>query len=520
MRKLLLCVVLFFLAKHICFANETTAVNSISKSDSIQNQRVKIIDDLSKSKLFTKKRMQDSALFYANRAIRFSIEYNLLEEELLSANQKGLVYLAFRNFDEATSLFENVLERSTSIDRCELYHNIGVTKNNAGQKRMAIEFYLKAKDCFSSSNTSDRGSMVLYSLGWLFMDLKQYDKASKYYLEGLSNLGSDTLRKNKARIYRGLGVNASRKGNYNVAIEYSKKALTIFELENDNIMVFDVLNNISANYLRMTEYKNALDYSNYALAKAFQIKDSLAISASKINKISALIGLKRFNKAFIVLKEIEKDTVRDYFVPQLKVEFYRNMALINSDAGNYKNAFLSQKRFKEYSDSIVSKNQTLDIIELENEYQFEKSKNQILNQKNKIIEQEIKLKNKTILILIISLISIILISVVGYKFYREREKQQLRRVLSLKFQNGFNEYLIAKYDLSKQQLDLWLKITEGLEENEIAQIFFKSPETINRWRRKLYVKLNTIEKTEKHYTKAKAIILYNKELSLYKELIK
>lgn len=474
---------------------------------------------LNKSQNFVKNRNKDSAIFYVDKAINFSRNKKNIEKEITSLNQKGKVYMAFREFEQAAKIFEQAIKLTSSNTNCELYNNLGICKFNLGKGYESIKACLKAKNCYEENNDNSKINSTLYMLGWSHTYVGEFDKASYYFLKQLEVLKSDTSQLlNVAKVYRGLGINASMKGDYQSSISYLNKALHISQSQNDEMTTFENLSALSSSYIQMKDFDQAYAYSNKALAKAIKFNDEAVMLEANMNSIGALIGLKEFQKASTIMAEIKQDTSKYFFVPTFKVQFYQNNALIYEGLGNYKEALIMQKRLKQYNDSIISVNNKLGISELKDQYNFEKDQNLILSQKTELSKQAVSLKNNTILIILISFTAIILGLIIGFSVYFKREKQKRLNLLTQKFKEGFNEYLKTKYDLSQQQLELWLKIVEGAEENQIAVSFFKSAETINRWRRQLYAKLNSVEQTDKHYTKPKAIILYNKEVSLYQEM--
>ncbi|WDF45728.1 tetratricopeptide repeat protein [Chryseobacterium sp. KACC 21268] len=503
----------FFLLLFLGFSQNYFSINKPAQDkDEIQ----KLIDQ---SKRFLEQRNKPNALISVNKAINLSKTKKNTDQQILALNQKGKVHMAFREFGEAVKVFESAIKLPSSNKNCEIFNNLGVCKFNLGKGYESIQACLQAKKCYEESKEVAKVNSTLYMLGWSHAYVGEYDKASQYFLKQLEILKKDTAQVlNKGKVYRGLGINASMKGDFKSSINYLNQALNISNSKKDIVGTFENLSALSSSYAQMNDFDNAFKYSEKGLIEANKINDEAVILEAKMNAITALVGLKKFDKASTFITEIAKDTAKYYFVPTFKVQYYQNNSLIQEGLGNYKDALYSQKRLKQYNDSIISVNNTIGISQLKDQYNFEKDQNTILAQKTELGKQAIKLKNNTILTIIISSVGIICLVIFAFSIYLKREKRKRLDLLSLKFKDGFNEYLKNKYDLTQQQLELWLKIVEGVEEVQIAVSFFKSAETINRWRRQLYAKLNSVEETEKHYTKPKAIILYNKEVDLFKEL--
>ena len=70
---------------------------------------------------------------------------------------------------------------------------------------------------------------------------------------------------------------------------------------------------------------------------------------------------------------------------------------------------------------------------------------------------------------------------------------------------GLHDYLIEKYDITSDELKLWIEIKNEKSEIEQADVLFKSVNTIKTWRKSLYSKLKAGNSDDANYSQKRAI---------------
>jgi len=326
-----------------------------------------------------------------------------------------------------------------------------------------------------------------------------YRIALKETLEALRVL--DTVYEKpwrKADALRQVGSIEYLRKNYENSLNYLKKALAIYDEQNDNVYRSNVSNDIGNAHYQLGEQDSALAYFNKSLdlSQEHGISESEGNALSNIGRVYAEIGefdsalsflneglnihknnnfkaniLETQNligKAYLGKGEAEKSmfffnktidsALNDGPINELKDAFqYR--AAANQKAGYIANALEDQKQFQILNDSIFNTSKSQQIEELRIIYEAEKKEQQIVLQENEIdlLEQKAEI-NKLQRIL---LGSGLILALLG--FYSVRQRMKRNKIAREKVEA---ELAFKKKELTTHALHLAKKneVLEGLKQ--------------------------------------------------------
>jgi tetratricopeptide (TPR) repeat protein len=152
-----------------------------------------------------------------------------------------------------------------------LYH-IGVYFNNINKADSAKHYYLLAKDQFKAINQMNRIIAVNHGLAIIEYSQGNYDKAIELLNSNISiNLEKeyDSLitekRLNLAIAYDLMGQIQLFKGNHNIALEETMKAMNLLESLDKPIRKADALNHLGSIELYLNNYHESIKYNKEAL---------------------------------------------------------------------------------------------------------------------------------------------------------------------------------------------------------------------------------------------------------------
>jgi signal transduction histidine kinase len=188
-------------------------------------------------------------------------------------------------------------------------------------------------------------SLVNKFLGESSLELKEFEKAI-YYFKEVEKLPSSNNQGYKISIiYENLGICYLHLNQFAKAEAYLFKSLKIQEIEKDNTSLIGIYNDIANLY-----------YTQY--------KDSQAIPY--------------FIKAYLLSKKVNNF--------ELKRQASKNMAVVEENKSNYKQALVYRKESEQWKDSLNNQNKVWTLADYEKKYAVAQKQKQIsvLNVANKL----------------------------------------------------------------------------------------------------------------------------------------
>ncbi len=208
------------------------------------------------------------------------------------------------------------------------------------------------------------------------LELREFEKARLYYESTLKLPQISSQTYSLAKIYEGLGNTYIFLKNYGKAEEYLVKNLKIKEKEKSKTDIYDAYNGLANLYY-------------------VQYKDQLAIPY--------------FEKAYSLSKQIKNF--------DKKRQASKNMAVVEENRGNFKQALVYRKEFDQWKDSLNNQNKVWAVADFEKRFTVAQKQKQI-----KVLEVENQLKKTQRNWLFFSAISLLLLLTTGVYFYAQKVK--------------------------------------------------------------------------------------------------
>jgi len=254
----------------------------------------------------------------------------------------------------------------------------------------------------------------------------KHAKGLDYYLKGLAI--EERLKKTKYEYWflGNIGNLYLDQRNYPKALEYSHKAAVAEQKANDQSALLNSLLNIGQVYAALEKNDSALIYYEQSLKIADKLKDPFGISSSLVNLTQLHVRLKNYEKAMVlglrgynvtkangfmdlyayalmnlgcIKKELKQyNEAEKYFLNASAVaekagatsmlrESYTQLAALYEEMGNFKKAFDYFKLFSDTKDSLLNKENSKLIAEMNTKYTTEKKEKEIeLLKKNEDIQ--------------------------------------------------------------------------------------------------------------------------------------
>jgi adenylate cyclase len=315
------------------------------------------------------------ALFFANKTLSLSKKIGYKKGIGNAFNSMGAIYMFKGDYIPAMELFQKSLTIRKKIKDMQgvawSYNNIGNIYSDQGNFSEALKNYiasLKIRDEIDDKN----GIAASYNnIGNIYNKLGKNEEAIKNYEASLKIRKSIGYNGGIAECYGNIGSVYLKQNNYNEALKNQYAALKIFTTIEDKsgiAITYSLIGDIND---RLGKYEESLKNYNDALKiyEEFEDKDLIAGSYNRIGNILTKQGnftkaQEYLNRALIISEEIGS-------IENIKYG-YGILTVLDSSMGNYKKALWDHKQYVYYRDSLINKENSKRIIQLQMEYDFDK----------------------------------------------------------------------------------------------------------------------------------------------------
>jgi signal transduction histidine kinase/Tfp pilus assembly protein PilF len=411
---------------------------------------------------------------------------NLFEKKNLTARERYInIYFLGNTYNSQSIYF---MEKGDYVKSLELleksiqwwsssYSNKGSAEDYLGDFAMAMDSYTKAlrlndfvkRNCDSSllNFVLNSEAITSFNIAMIFENMGEVNKSQKQYSKALELFTALTKLKDERVVVTGflgtsnvltaLGKIYFKKEEYSVSIGYYNRALQIINSLNlkynnrFNTEYADILTQLGIQYKKTQNYNRALELFDKALTIRRELGNKRLISISLNNISSLYYNMGKYKESLLASAESWK-LAEEAKVPQQKIKASEGMADSYEKLGNYKEALIWHKVFKEVTDSLTDQESIKNASTIEARYQSEKNENdlKLLNAEKRLAEQkiiqqkadmasfQIKMWSAIILSLMIILSALITIFAIRQRHKRilkekllEEEKNRLRTVIDM-----------------------------------------------------------------------------------------
>jgi len=311
-------------------------------------------------------------------------------------------------------------------------------------------------------------------IGAFYAYQKEYRKALNFNKKSLVILTAikDTI--NIARTYGNIAVYYRRLGIYDSSLYYLNIASAInSEIHNYRSLCFDY-NNIGSIHLKNKEYKKAEEY----YLKALTLREKYGFTQDILQSYNSLGNLFHqtkdftraipyFNSCIAIAKEIK-------IIRHLPL-FYKNLSEVYYELGNFKLALENKKNQQLFFDSINSTKTQILIANAELALKMEEATFNSLKLEAQVKQSKEDIYQKSILIIILILITligfyIVVYSVKHFKFMQKITKQEAELIQLKNKQKLLAEKQIAIQTINNAQHALTFDIAQLLNTEVVMKL--------------------------------------------------
>ena len=407
---------------------------------------------------------------------------NALNERSYAHYIKGDLNASIEALKQSISLFEKINDPKTLV----------VIQSNLGSIYKEQKDYLKAFNSFNTSlkiirelklKTSE--ARILAEIGDIYCILDELDLAMEYFDESLiicvarkiskqNQIGSIFLK--KAEIYY-------KKKQYNLAKEYSKKAINEFKETNNKFDLSECYILLAKVNKKLSQKTQALEYTNKALAINYEIDNNSKIIEAQILKSYLLLDTKPAQAKNLSEKSLQ--LLKPETSNQIKADLYKLLYECYKKSNQTNRALSMIEKYTVFRDSFqLEKNKILIIKEtIKSQYEQKLQQNKSINEKENAI---VKLTYTYRIYFVIS-ITILLVILFVYVFRTKNIKTRkeldalLLEINSLKRKEKLTLLVDASnFELNKEKIQASINRKLNKTDWSVLNVLLNNPEASNK----------------------------------------
>jgi signal transduction histidine kinase len=400
----------------------------------------------------------DSAFFYYEKG-------KLLSEKL--DYKKGISsYVSYSiailnnqgRFKEALKLCTDLLEvlekGGSKNELAAAYINTGSEWQYLSDLETAVENYLKAAKLAEETGNKKFQRVANNNLASVFNSLQQYGKGKQYAEKSL--VVAKEMKDDYAIAASIINIATSESflKEYNRSLALFKEVELLGEKMHDDIIIMDGwlgmadnLNEVNKGYQAEEYYRKVIETAKKINAPEYEMYGCMGLSKYLL-KIKDFAGAKQTIDDGIQIAQQLGTRV------ELK-DLYLRASELNEATGNSTAALKWHKKFVALGDSIINEKNTANINLMEVKYESEKKEQQL-----KLQQAIIRQKNTLNYILIGCAVSLLAISLLSYRTYKQKRKLQEQKISELEKE----KLLLATQSILKGQEEERSRLAKDLHD--------------------------------------------------------
>jgi len=339
-------------------------------------------------------------------------------------------------FTESLELGKRALilsqKQNNNLGIAYAYSSMGLVYVNMSYYQLALENYFKAMDIYQAEKEEGAICRLYSGISGCYYPLKLYKKSLEYEQKSINCLlaSKDTARIKNA--YFNAGLTLKEMGDYDQAFSYYQRAIELNKSDVNKILECRLQFSMAALMNAKGDYQRAIEYAKKGIdvSKEMNFESGMAVNMAELGR--AYMRLGKFKEAKDLLKQSVDLAVKNNLGEELQLAL-DPIRFVEAALGNFSASEEYDKLFRKLTDSIFNLQSSNNLQELESKYQAEKKENEIIRLQSEKKVQDLSLQKKNIvnIILVGSALTLLIISLLTYRNYRQKQKLQQQRITEL-----------------------------------------------------------------------------------------
>ncbi|MCO6360473.1 tetratricopeptide repeat-containing sensor histidine kinase [Roseivirga pacifica] len=428
----------------------------------------------------------DSAWHYARQAYAEAEEFG--DDDLQGRISMNLAILKTEAGDyvdaiKSYKLAMNLVDSTNGSQTLSfVYHNMANAFERTGEIDSAIYYSLRALRRYEIANDSQRIANVKLNIASQYRTIKEYELSEKVNMESLEMYRALNNVFFQAAIENNLALLNNDQERYEKALSHAQESLKLWQSIGQRLVVAYSYTNLGIAQKGLGNLNEAEESLKNALALQQERGDKYEVIFLKMHLADVLNRRGNYAEAASLGVEAYQGAVNDDILTfQQKTAL--TLSKIYENQRNYKDALTYMQKSTAAQDSLFLTEKAKEVLKLKEQYETEQKENEILRQRNELIESELTLKRRNNLLIagggllvVLLVVGISLIRVQRLKAERIKNEAALERALAeAKAQENLKEQRIRiardLHDNIGSQLTYITSITDttrkGIDRGEV-----------------------------------------------------
>ena len=375
---------------------------------------------------------QDSSIFYLEKLKQLSHSLKFTRGLYLYYEHSAIVFFTKGNYDIAMQQSKEALSVARELNDSNLIINIlantGIVYQYTGQYDKQLEYSLQALALIEKRNQKEKLSSMYQNIANAYFNLNKYQQSVEYCMLSLKLYKETGNNSYTNRLYATLGQNFAMLKNTDSALYfYNKGLIESIKLE-DNYAAASIYGYMANTYADRSDFKAMFKVAEKSLTLSKELQSRQILASSLYNMANASY----FNGDNIAAKKYINDAlsiaVKDSLKDELK-NIYTVLSFIAARDGDFKASYQAKQKGDSIQQLFLNEQVIKSTTELEKKYELEKKNGQIILQQAQL--EKTKILN---VVLIGSVAILLIISILGYTSYQQKQKFQQQRISELETQ--------------------------------------------------------------------------------------
>jgi len=283
--------------------------------------------------------------------------------------------LMYSNPIEAKNLIEDCLKDSKKIgyktgEAASLFTK-AVSLALEGQYENSLKSMIESSSIYQAIGNRIGIAKCLGGQGNIYYFMDEFGKAQQYYEEAFKLYKKENNTIGMASCIGNLGVIFQETKQYEKALEYQIEGLKLEEKENNKRGIAISHISISSLLNDLKKYNEAKKHAFLSIKYTKEIGDTNALADAYIRLAECYRLNEQFDSALYYLKETIRISEKIKALNQLSFALNIQTQLYDS-LGSFFNAYQAQKRLMVVKDSLLNKEKTAQMVEMQTKYESEK----------------------------------------------------------------------------------------------------------------------------------------------------
>ncbi|MDA9554873.1 tetratricopeptide repeat-containing sensor histidine kinase [Pelobium sp.] len=284
----------------------------------------------------------------------------------------------------------------------ESLHILGISFNYSENYIIADEYQDKCIALARQINDTELIARAFNAKGLAAYRMREFKLSHQYFESALHYL--DKISKShsfKSAVIHNIAALLDAEGKSNLAINFYNQAISLNIKNNNRLWLGQDYSEMAVAYRHLSNYQLAIAYSQKALTIAKQLNDPKLI-VNNLNFLSNIyINFDEFDKAKSLLDKA-LNLSANHNLSRIRLSVLKNYANLAEKQKDFKSALMAEKNYNRLYDSLYNIDRYKQLDEFRTYFETEQKQRENLALKQANLNKEIKIQNKNYFILAIA----------------------------------------------------------------------------------------------------------------------